>query len=195
MTDKGRQISDGKLVIACRRGEADAWEALVNRYQRLIYTIPLRAGLDEDRAAEVFQRTFAALLEHIDRIEQPERIRAWLVTTTRREALRMISRKKTELTFTEADELHGQSSYEAVPDTDLLPDEVLEQLEVQHSLRAAIAMLDERCRRLLNLLFYRPDLPPYSEIAAALEIPEGSLGPTRARCLKKMRRLLEDLEY
>jgi hypothetical protein len=65
--------SDRSLVLACRRGEAEAWEVLENRYQRLIFTILLRAGLDEDRAAEVFQHTFTALLEHLDRLEEARR--------------------------------------------------------------------------------------------------------------------------
>jgi RNA polymerase sigma factor (sigma-70 family) len=192
MTDKWILHSDRSLVLACRQGEADAWEVLVNRYQRLIFTIPLRAGLDEDRAAEVFQHTFAALLKHLDRIEQPERVRAWLVTTARRESLRIASQLKAELTFSDTDEANGQASYEDVPGDELLPGEELERIEEQHLIRAAIANLDERCRRLLTMLFYLPDPPPYGEIAAALGMPEGSLGPTRARCLQKMRRRLED---
>jgi len=181
--DEQTQPSDEQLVLACRRGEAAAWGVLVNRYQRLIYTIPRRTGLDEDQAAEVFQCTFAKLLEHLDRIERPERVRAWMVTTARRETLRLIRQQSTEQSF---------SSLEAVPDDAPLPDEALERLEEQHLIRIALAAMDERSRRLLTLLFYRPDPPPYAEIAAALDMPEGSLGPTRARCLQKLRRLLED---
>jgi RNA polymerase sigma factor (sigma-70 family) len=185
-------ISDRDLVLACRRGEAEAWEVLVNRYQRLIYTIPLRAGLDEDQAAEVFQYTFTALFEHLDRIQQPERVKAWLATTARREALRTASQLKMEITFTDADADDGQANYEDVPGEDLLPDEEMERLEEQHMIRTALATLDERCRRLLTLLFYRPDTPPYDEIAETLGMPVDSLGPTRARCLQKLRRRLED---
>jgi RNA polymerase sigma factor (sigma-70 family) len=195
MTDQGRFKSDRDLVLACRRGEAEAWEELVNRYQRLIFTIPLRAGLDEDQAADVFQHTFAALLEHLDRIEHPERVQAWLVTTARREALRMASKPKAELAFFENDEVDGQAGYEDVPGDELLPDEEIERLEEQNLIRTAIASLDERCRTLLKLLFYRPDSPPYAEIAAALGMPIDSLGPTRARCLQKLRRRLEDIGF
>ncbi len=190
--DKDSLKNDRDLILACRRGEAESWEILVNRYQRLIFAIPLRIGLDEDRAGEVFQRTFAALLEHLDRIEQPERVRAWLVTTARRDALRMAAQCNAELSFSDTDQGGGETVYEGVPGDDLLPDAELERLEEQHLIRAAIASLDERCRRLLTLLFYRPVPPPYGEIAAVLGIPEGSLGPTRARCLQKMRRRLED---
>lgn len=189
--DQQMQPSDAGLVLACRRGEAAAWDLLVNRYQRLIYTIPRRSGLDEDQSAEVFQRTFAKLLEYLDRIEQPDRIRAWLVTTARRETLQLVRQQSTEQSLSDVDVLHGAITHETARDDAPLPDEELERLEEQHLIHMALGELGERCRRLLTLLFYRPDPPSYTEIAAALAIPVGSLGPTRARCLQKVRRLLE----
>jgi RNA polymerase sigma factor (sigma-70 family) len=71
-------------------------------------------------------------------------------------------------------------------DESVLPDEALARLEEQHLVRAALTDLDGRCRTLLQMLFYAPESPPYSEIAAALGTSEGSIGPTRARCLKKL---------
>ncbi|HKP13543.1 MAG TPA: sigma factor, partial [Blastocatellia bacterium] len=85
------KLSDEALVLACRRGDETAWETLVERFQRLVYTISRRAGLDEDAAADVFQNVFASLVERLDRIEQPDRIQAWLVTTAKRETWRAIS--------------------------------------------------------------------------------------------------------
>jgi RNA polymerase sigma factor (sigma-70 family) len=76
--------SDLQLVSDCRQGDQLAWEKLVRRYQRLIYAIPRRAGLSEDQAAEIFQDVFTTLFEKLDDIEDPERLQAWLVTTTRR---------------------------------------------------------------------------------------------------------------
>ncbi|HEU0294606.1 MAG TPA: sigma-70 family RNA polymerase sigma factor [Anaerolineales bacterium] len=183
--------SDETLVLACRRGDADAWSALVNRYQRLIYTIPRRAGLDEDLAAEVFQRTFARLLENLNWIRQPERVHAWLVTTARRETLQLIREQHVERSFSQADDLHNGLVSEAIPDDDPLPIETLECLEEQQLIRMAIAAMDQRSRDLLTLLYYYPDPLSYAEIAAILDIPEGSVGPTRARCLEKLRRILE----
>jgi DNA-directed RNA polymerase specialized sigma24 family protein len=138
--------SDEQLLSACRRGDEGAWEALVLRYQRLVYAVPRRAGLDEDAAAEVFQEVFATLLESLPRLERPDRLHAWLVTTAKRKR--------------------------------------------QHLVRAALSRMDERCRALLTMLFYRDEPPPYAEVAAALGVPEGSVGPTRARCLKKLLGLL-----
>ncbi len=176
--------SDLELVLACRRGDQLAWEKVIRRYQRLIFAIPLRAGLDEDLAAEVFQDVFTTLFEKLNDIEDPERLQAWLVTTARRKTWRTISkaRANADTELSEAAE---------VPDEAPLPDAQLFILEEQHRIRTAVSLLDERCRNLLQMLFYRAEPPSYAEIAAALGIPEGSIGPTRARCLEKLLRLMK----
>ena len=176
---------DEQLLAACRRGEEGAWEALVLRYQRLIYAIPRRAGLDEDAAAEIFQDVFTTLVESIENIEQPSRLQAWLVTTAKRKTWRMIGRARATRPFSaEEDEAEGEM-YD-LADEGVLPDEALVRLEEQHLVRAALEDLGGRCQTLLQMLFYAAEPPPYSEIAAALGTSEGSIGPTRARCLKKL---------
>jgi RNA polymerase sigma factor (sigma-70 family) len=177
--------SDEQLLAACRRGDEGAWEALVLRYQRLIYAIPRRAGLDEDAAAEVFQDVFTTLLESIENIEQPSRLQAWLVTTAKRKTWRTVGRAKALRPFT-SEGGEGEDEMYDLADEGLLPDEALTKLEEQHLVRAGLAELGDRCRTLLQMLFYAPEPPPYSEIAAALGTSEGSIGPTRARCLKKL---------
>ncbi len=184
-------LSDEKLVLACRKGDESAWEALVNRYQRLIYTIPRRAGLDEDQSAEVFQDVFATLLRKLDQIEQPERLHAWIVTTARRMTWRFISREKSPAMTVSYGDGGAEDEAAQVPDDAPLPEEVLLKLEEQQRVRRAVAALDERCRKLIQMLFYQPVSPPYAEIAEALGTTEGSIGPTRARCLQKMLRLME----
>jgi RNA polymerase sigma factor (sigma-70 family) len=182
--------SDKALVLACREGNPAAWETLVERYQRLIFAIPRRAGLDEDQCAEVFQHVFTTLVEKLDSIEQPDRIKAWLVTTALRESRRLSRRARTVGSLpTVTDE--DQDQDDDISDGGLLPEEILLRLEQQDTVRAALAKLDERCRLLLTLLFYRPDPPSYTEIAQALGTTEGSIGPTRVRCLEKLRRLLD----
>lgn len=182
--------TDEQLLLACRRGDESAWEALVRRYQRLIYAVPRRAGLDEDAAAEIFQDVFATLLENVESIEQPSRLQAWLVTTAKRKTWRAIGRAKATRPFS-AEEGEGEGELYNLADESLLPDAALERLEQQHLVRAVLEGLDERCRKLLQMLFYQTEPPPYSEIAAALGTTEGSIGPTRARCLKKLMGLLQ----
>jgi RNA polymerase sigma factor (sigma-70 family) len=180
--------SDEALVLACREGREDAWAALIHRYRRLVYAVPRRAGLDQELASDIFQRVFTILLEKLDKIEQPDRISAWLVTTAKRESWRAVrqntlrSSHHSPAPITEADE---------PPDGAALPEEVLLQLEEQNTVRMALESLDSRCRTLLDLLFYRPVAPAYEEIASVLGMREGSIGPIRARCLERLRRLLE----
>src|SRR6185503_16263321 len=155
--------SDLQLVLACRRGDQLAWETLIRRYQRLIYAIPRRAGLDDDQAAEIFQDVFTTLFQKLNDIQEPERLQAWLVTTARRKTLRIISK------------MHGQPGSDAnadeseqeakIPDAAPLPDEQLMILEEQHQVRMALSLLDPRCRALLQMLFYQSEPPSYAEIA------------------------------
>lgn len=181
--------SDLQLVLACRRGDQVAWEKLIRRYQRLIYAIPLRAGLDEDQAAEIFQEVFTTLFQKLNDIEEPERLQAWLVTTARRKTWRTISKEGRPRSNVDADIASDEAA--AIRDEAPLPDEQLLILEEQHQIRTAVSLLDERCRTLLHVLFYRSEPPSYAELAASLGIPEGSIGPTRARCLAKLLRILK----
>lgn len=185
--------SDLELVLDCRRGDQLAWEKLVRRYQRLVYAIPLRAGLSEDEAAEIFQDVFTTLFEKLNDIEEPERLQAWLVTTTRRRTLRTISQRPRQ---TSLDDQETDSAQEAgtVRDESPLPDEELMVLEEQHQIRLAVSQLDDRCKTLVELLFYQREPPSYAEVAKVLGVPEGSIGPTRARCLAKLLRLLTKVD-
>jgi RNA polymerase sigma factor (sigma-70 family) len=181
--------SDADLLRACRRGDAAGWEELVHRYQRFVHDIPRRAGLDEQASAEVFQDVFLALIQSLEDIEQPERLSAWILTTAKRATWRMVRRRTAART--------GQTSIdeeaEEAPDVQPLPEDVLLRLEEQHAVRTAMADLDERCQRLLKLLFYASKPPAYGDVAARLGIAEGSIGPIRARCLERLHRRFRDV--
>jgi len=185
--------SDLQLVLACRRGDQLAWEKLIRRYQRLVYAIPLRAGLNEDQAAEIFQDVFTTFFQKLNDIEAPERLHAWLVTTARRKTWRTIAKTQVWAPAV-AESIEGTNAATAVRDETPLPDEQLSILEEQHRIRTAVSLLDDRCQKLLHLLFYSAEPPSYVEVAASLGIPEGSIGPTRARCLGKLLRLLKQLD-
>lgn len=176
--------SDLQLVLACRRGDPLAWEKLIRRYQRLIYAIPLRAGLDEDHAAEIFQDVFTILFQKLNDLAEPEKLQAWLITTTRRRTLRTIYKAESDAT---SEEEPAASLVDRSP----LPDEQLIILEEQHRIRTALSSLDERCQKLLHMLFYLSEPPSYAEIATSLGTSEGSIGPTRARCLGKLLQILK----
>jgi RNA polymerase sigma factor (sigma-70 family) len=189
-------LSDDALIQRCRAGEAAAWSTLVRRYQRLIYTVPRRAGLDDGAAADVFQTCFQRLFEHLDRLDDASRVRAWLVTTAKRETLRLLERAQ-RMPLAEAaagaDDDGSDDPLAQVPDPAPLQDAQLAALQEHDRLRQAVDRLDPRARQFIELLFLQDEPLSYSEIAARLGIPEGSIGPTRARCLAKLRKLMEEM--
>src|ERR1044071_4993326 len=110
------QPTDRELLNACRVGDESAWEVLVDRYQRLIYAIPRRAGLNEDQASEVFQEVFATLLQKLDDITDPDRLHAWLVTTARRKTWRLMTKERLLHPANRGDEEHDDELASVVDD-------------------------------------------------------------------------------
>jgi RNA polymerase sigma factor (sigma-70 family) len=183
---------DAMLVARCRDGEQAAWTALVNRYQRLVYAIVRRMGLDEHAAADVFQTVFSRLVEHLPRIVEPHRLQAWVVTTAKREALLQRARSQRNVSMTRTVDDAGESVEWDVADDALPPEEELGRLQQVNRVRNALEQLDDRCRALMVMLFDNEDEKlSYDEVARRIGSPVGSIGPTRARCLAKLRTLLE----
>jgi RNA polymerase sigma factor (sigma-70 family) len=178
---------DASLASRCVRGEAAAWTALVQRYQRLVYAIARRAGLDDHAVADVFQTVFARLVEHLPRIRQSDRLQAWIVTTAKREAISQHRRAKMTVSMTPASDDEDATQWD-IADESPLPEDVLIELQQLDLLRKALEALDGRCRDLLTMLFRdRDEAIPYDEVARLMGMPVGSIGPTRARCLDKLR--------
>lgn len=181
------QPSPAQLIAACRAGDADAWDALVARYERLIYTIPLRYGLTSAEADDVFQTVWLKLLQHLDNLREPNRVAAWLVTTARRECWNRRRGAHHENVQVMAPESLPEDSWVE----ELTPEQIVLRYDQHRAVRQAIGRLGERCRQLLRSLYYDPAEPTYAEIAARLDMPVGSIGPTRARCLQKLRQVLK----
>ncbi len=181
---------DEQLVVACRDGNETAWELIVYKYQNLIFSVPRRAGLDRDAASDVLQEVFKTLFEKLDSLEQPQFLRAWLTTTARHKTIHYIQKEKRgkiQPLFDEENEIN----YE-IPDRAPLPDEVLVRLEKENQVELALSKIDDRCRRLLTMLYFETEQIPYQQISETLDLPLGSIGPTRARCLKKLLKFLPE---
>lgn len=175
----------GALVRAAADGDQRAWSALVDRFSKLVWAIARNHRLSPDDASEVSQTTWLRLAEHIDRLQDPSKVGAWLATTARHESLRV---------------LRGAGRH--IPMGDDMPepecptagiDEALLRSERDSLLWRAFSRLPARDQALLRLLVSDP-MPSYEEIGAAMGMRPGSVGPTRGRCLERLRREADALE-
>jgi RNA polymerase sigma factor (sigma-70 family) len=188
--DRGRirGVSDvlvEELVAAAGAGDQDAWRELVDRYGRTVWAVTHSFRLSDQDAQDVSQTAWLLLAVHLKTIENPVAVGAWLATTARRECLRLLRRRGRELP---ADPLDAMADR---PDTaaEQAEDTVL-RAELRALVRAAFAQLPEPCRRLLALLLRDPP-PSYDVISAKLGIPRGGIGPTRRRCLDRLRKVVD----
>jgi RNA polymerase sigma factor (sigma-70 family) len=169
------------LVTRARNGDEPAWAELVERYAPLIWSICRKRRLGDSDAAEVGQNVWLHLADQLGKIRDPAALPGWLVTTTRRECAR-ISRSA-QVTPATGYALDAAQ----IPDEQASTAEQILVAERHAALRQALVHLPPCCQRLLLLLIEDPPIP-YAEISATLGIPVGSIGPTRLRCLDKLRR-------
>jgi RNA polymerase sigma factor (sigma-70 family) len=172
-------VSLAPMLHAASDGDQEAWQAIVARFERLVWATVRAHRLSSADAADVAQTVWLRLVENLDRIRDPHRLGAWLVTTARRECLRLIRLRSRELVT------DSGSAFDLQVD-DPIEGQVITR-ERDRALLRALSAIDERCQLLLRLLSV-PDAPSYEELGAALDMPVGAIGPTRARCLDKLRR-------
>jgi RNA polymerase sigma factor (sigma-70 family) len=182
--EQEHEPTDGELIQRCRGGQGSAWKALVARYGTLVYSVCRSTGLTEADASDITQQTFCILHDSLDRLKPETRLGPWLATVARRHSWRVRARLQREAPEA-PDELTrhveaGDEEAEKAP--------AWERLEWLHH---GLSLLDERCRKLLTELYLRAEPAPYEAVARRLKIAVGSIGPTRARCLAKLRGLLE----
>jgi RNA polymerase sigma factor (sigma-70 family) len=172
----------GDLVRAAGAGDRAAWDELVDRYSGLLWSITSAYRMRHSDAADVVQTTWLRLLENLERIRDPDRVAAWLATTARRECQRSLGQSRKLLPTEDERDLEPAASAEPTLEAIVL------ESERDRALWAAFARLPAHCQRLLRILV--EVTPPYEEVAAALDMPIGSIGPTRQRCLERLRRHL-----
>lgn len=174
---------DADLVRGCLAGEAAAWEQLLHRYRRLIYSVPMAFRFTNEDADDVFQRVAMKLIEGLPKLRDPAALPSWLATVARHEchALHRVESRNVDTPVEDHDP--------GVEPPDLIA--ALETVAQEHAMAVALERLDDPCRSLLTMLYVDDPTPPYDEIAKRLGRPIGSLGPTRSRCLGKLRKLYE----
>ncbi|MBX3001445.1 MAG: RNA polymerase sigma factor [Caldilineaceae bacterium] len=204
LSEETLQKTNTQLVERCLNGDDDAWQELVERYANLVHSVPVRYGLTAMEVDDVGQEIFLILAQSLHQIEDPERLPSWLVTTARRATWRVIQKRDREqlidsIHTDEVDTLSTDSSPLASGQIlgASLPtiEELLDGWSYQEAIGQGLKHLEERCRTLIHFLFLDRDEPSYEEISSRLRMPLGSIGPTRNRCLHKLRLILERLGF
>ena len=181
---------DARLVERCRNGDSRAWAALVARYERLVYAVARGYRLEPEDLADTFQEVFAALVRGLPRLRDARSLCRWLTSTTDRIALAAALRRRRE----RARDAGPPEDLDAPPLAAEPAGADLESIEERQLVRLALGALAPRCRNLLEALYLGETEGAYRAIATELGIPIGSIGPTRARCLERMKAALEALE-
>jgi RNA polymerase sigma factor (sigma-70 family) len=178
-----RSWSDEQLVRECLKGNQDAWLALLEKYRNLIYSIPIKYGLSSDDASDVFQQVCLQLLRTLPTLREPKSLAAWLIRVSSH-ACSHWSRENRHMQPLDFEVEHASTSGET-------PETLFRDVEREQGLREAMARIRPRCRELIRMLFFEIPAVPYETVAARLGLATGSIGFIRMRCLKSVRRELE----
>lgn len=177
-------LDNEALIARCVAGDERAWRCLVDRYKNLVYSVALKWGLSDDEADDVFQLVWLEVHRSLERIRDPQALPRWLIVATRRLCLKRTSRGRRPMAELSAD----------LVDPAALPDEEVERFEIRRRLEWALERLGGTCSRLLRLLFLEDGSGSgaYRRAARETGLALGSIGPVRARCMARLRRLLEE---
>ena len=168
-----------QIIQDCIDGKQAAWDELVTRYGRLVYSIPIRYGLALEDAEEVFQNAFINVYRNLPRLRNQDSFTSWLITIAHRESWSVIKRIRPTAELDES-----------ISDPEAPTLEVIQRWERQDAVRHALKQLEPPCTELLTSLFLETPPPSYEQIAERLHLPVGSIGPNRRRCMKKLESIL-----
>ncbi len=176
------EADNATLLTLCAAGNQAAWSRLVSRYENLVFSVALSCGLAREDAEDVYQQVWLEVHRSLGRIRNPQALPQWLIVSTRRLCYRQSARSARNA---------GTVSAELVDPT-ALPDAMVEAFESRRVLEWGLAKLGGPCAKLLRMLFLRDAKPSYQAISRETGLAVGSIGPIRARCLKRLRKLMEE---
>jgi RNA polymerase sigma factor (sigma-70 family) len=183
-----RAWDDARLVKECLAGKEEAWSLLIDKYKALIYSIPVKYGLPQHEAAEVFQATCTELLARLPELRKPRALPKWLMQVAHHQCYRW-KRQQQRLVSRDADpDL-------PVPETPAIAESLVQQTQEEQAVREAMAALSPQCRRVVELLFFEIPPRPYNQVAVELGLAVGSIGFTRQKCIDRLRRHLEQMGF
>ncbi|MDJ0754370.1 MAG: sigma-70 family RNA polymerase sigma factor [Ardenticatenaceae bacterium] len=179
--------TDAQLLQGCLNGDEDAWARVLEKYERLVFSVALNTGLSHDDAADITQLTFTILLQNLPKIRESERLGGWLATVAKRQAWRKIKRTSREEALPDDQEPGGRA---ILADHGMMEEQ--KRQEQMTWLLEGLHQLNQRCQSLLQALYLTYPEKSYDDVAAEMGMKVGSIGPTRIRCLKKLREHLQE---
>lgn len=181
--------SDGELIAACQDGEEAAWDALVARYEQLVYTVMDRCKLELPEEGEIFQSIWLAFLKNLDSLRRTKRVAAWLVATTRNE----LRRRRHIAEYRNGDGGdRANDKWACIDQEDHSLEDIVSRYGRYEATCRAMMLLDTQSQQLLKMLYGEPTIPPYEKIAAKLNVPVDSIEQLRVRGLKMLRKTITD---
>jgi RNA polymerase sigma factor (sigma-70 family) len=178
--------SNARLVAGCLSGDERAWYILLERYKNLIYSVPLRYGAAPQDAADIFQAVCLDLYNELPRLRDAEALQGWLIRVTAHKCYHWKRRSAARASEAIDDQIESLSATVGLPADEMVI------FEREQMVREAIAQLSPRCREMIRLLFFEQPPLPYQEVARKLGLAKGSIGFIRGRCLKRMKKILEE---
>ncbi|HEV2468035.1 MAG TPA: sigma-70 family RNA polymerase sigma factor [Candidatus Sulfotelmatobacter sp.] len=186
---KSRPVwTDPELVKECLRGDEEAWSALIDKYKRLIFSIPVKYGFSRDDATEIFQAVCVELLSELPNLRQAKALPKWIMQV----AAHKCFHHKRQMQRTEARDPDDESLDAGVR---AHAEGIFREAEEEQTLRNAISDLPPRCRQLIQMLFFEEPPRPYEQLAAELGLSTGSIGFIRQRCLERLRKRLTETGF
>ncbi len=178
---------DEKLVQECLKGDERAWNRLIDKYKRLIYSVPVKYGLSPEDSADIFQNVCVDLFTNLAKLRKIESLRSWLITVATHKCFHY---KKQQRQDVELDAMER----EVAEDVAAAP-EIVQEIQEEQAVRDAIQKLSPRCADLVRMLFFEQPPLPYAEVAQKLGLATGSIGFIRGRCLSRLQKILAELGF
>jgi RNA polymerase sigma factor (sigma-70 family) len=187
-TPRDTAAEDEKLVQDCLNGDEKAWNRLIDKYKRLIYSVPVKYGLSPDDAADIFQNVCVDLFTNLAKLRKIESIRSWLITVATHKCFH---HKRHQRQDVELDAMEQEMAEEIAP----AAPQVMQEVQEEQAVRDAIQRLSPRCADLVKMLFFEQPPLPYTEVAQKLGLATGSIGFIRGRCLNRLQKILAELGF
>ncbi|MGH9571298.1 MAG: RNA polymerase sigma factor [Candidatus Angelobacter sp.] len=178
---------DEKLVQACLNGDESAWNRLIDKYKRLIYSVPVKYRLSPEDSADVFQNVCVDLFTNLSKLRKVESLRSWLITVATHKCFHHNRQKRQDV---ELDAMEQEVAEDIAP-----APEVMQEIQEEQAVRDAMNRLTPRCAELVKMLFFQQPPLPYAEVAQKLGLATGSIGFIRGRCLGRLQKILGEIGF